>query len=413
MKLDLSEWWHTGMDADSGEIKEALRLYRCHYGSVSLWRVLISFFRPLKWFKIKKCELPQVKIIIDCINHEKFNRIAPLIPKGEPYALFISDISTERSKKFWKSIEKNISVPVFTYPFAIHGYWTIATELVLKNLRAKESLEMLDFKLRSIQVLLHYQEIFDESQAQFLVTANEDSWIAPVLARYCSSRAVKNINVMHGRVYSSLQFYHTSVVFGRGPELATLSLASPSTQVLRLKPHELTTNQSRQASLGQDRVEVLFFDQPVFEHYSASLRDQILKTLLHIQAQGEVRVTVKLHPAQSLSEAKHHSDLHFTQEENASLLESSVLAIAVCSTVGIECLSRGVPIVYVNENDVLSGFEQIRFLRETAVPSVHDLEEKILGLLKNGALQEFRDRQMRDLKEEYDIANDEEVALFL
>lgn len=149
---------------------------------------------------------------------------------------------------------------------------------------------------------------------------------------------------------------------------------------------------------------ILFFDQPDFEHFTAGQRERVFGLLRELAEMHGFRVGVKLHPAQSMPGPGRLPWVTYYQRESIrDLLKVHGIGIGICSTVGIEVLSNGVPMIYLNENSVLDHYLQIRFLRPASPQTLPEAKELVLRLQEQGDYRAFFERQWDLLCAEYRV----------
>jgi hypothetical protein len=383
------------LNDESDELKESYRIFLEYYPHTGFLRLLTTIFSPLKKITAHRPDLAKKKIIFDAANAEKLKRMRPLVGSIDEVLLFASDLSTDRSKQFYQSIKNDLDH--VAYPFSFYGYWTLLPKLLCSDLSRT------CFQVMAAQALLHYAWILKETEARYLITANEDSWIAPILSKFCKIKNVVNVNVMHGRVYQAKQFYDYSIVFGKESEKAILGLASPKTKVLLHQPAEYAV------SPGSDHVQlakkILYFDQPDFTFLSPEQRTGIFSIFEDLAKNHGFEISVKLHPVQGDYPAgKYPLFKFFKNVSNQELLGKHGIGVAVCSTVGLEVISSGVPIVYVNQDQLLDHFLQIKFLKPSAPTSLAGVRDLLLKLQNETDFRQFYQEQVALLEAEYSVA---------
>ena len=379
------------LNSDSAERRESLRVFLEYCPKIGLLQFMKIVFSPIKFLFKTPPILEKADVVFDCSNAEKFKRMRPLVKSLDQVLLFVSDLSTERSKIFFLSKDVRYRLG---FPANFSGYWRMLPRL-LNGTRTQ-----ICFRVLAAQHLIHYDWIFKATGAKFIVTANDDSWISPILSKFCKMNDVVNINVMHGRTYQTKQFYDYSIVFGRESERATSRNALSTTKVLRHTPVELFPG------IQQDHFhlskKLIFFDQPNFEFFSQSLRNELFSLFDVLHTQYGFDISIKLHPAQQAYQVGLYSKFHFFKmESNQELLAKNGIALSICSTVGLEVISSGLPIIYVNQGNVLEHFLQINFLKNTAPTSVPSVLKLLLQLQEGGHYHRYYEEQLEMLKSEY------------
>lgn len=392
------------LDPRSDEFKESFVVFQQYYPEIKPVFFFKSIFLPIKFLGNKRPALNKCDVVLDCINAEKYKRMKKYIPGGTEALIYVSDLSTDRSRKFCSELDSKLK-KIFE---KIHDsrYWGLALTLLFKTISESASLHhffsLFTFRARAIQELVQYDWLMKTTGAAVLITANEDSWISPLLAKYCRLNHIRSVNVMHGRLYQTRQFYDESIVFGRTCEAATRKLASSNTKVILGSMDEIAEN--KVADHFEYHKKIILFDQPVFEFYTPEMKTALYAMLENLAKNHGYTVQVKPHPAQTNQlELKQHSFELIQNGINRELLRECGIAIGICSTVGMEVISSGVPMIYFNHERVLDHFLQIKFLSDTSPKTAIELESLIINLQNRDFYGHFQKKQFELLNAEYGV----------
>ncbi len=382
---------------------EGYRIFREYYPKVTSWDLLKAAIRlHLLAFK-RSPSLPRVEVILDAVNQEKLSRARKLLAPEVSYLVHVPDLSTERSRIFFNNMVARGERPVFYQSWGFGILPGVFREILSLSQGAGDWLGRALYFTRLRADLLHYRDLLRQTGAKTIITANEDSWNAPALAVLFRELGVRNINVMHGRVYGAHQFYDVSAVFGKACFEEVCGLASPETRVVQLPllPEGGYRNSPRGAARSKH---IIFFDQPASERvYPKHLRDKVISFLRLLSKKG-FEVTLKLHPADPSGSGGTEGLKCIRILEETSLGGDHGIAISVCSTVALEVIPAGIPILYLNLDGIMTHFTQIRFLASVAASSLEEAEAILQKLQSADAYCHYRDLQQRLMQEEYSSA---------
>jgi hypothetical protein len=337
---------------------------------------------------------------------EKFKRLKSLVVDGEDYLLHLPNEPDARGDKFLKSIEWSES-KIINYRGGTLSFFPLLFLIWAKTLMTnrRRDLGFFIFQGRMLLELIRYFLILEKTQAKLFLTANEDGWSSPVLAILCRVMGVMNINVMHGRVYDHKQYYDTSVVFGKTSYHHVSALASSDTIVVQAPLFAGVTKNRRVKNLYK-KPEIIHFDQPPFQLFPDPVRNRVIRALENLKEAG-FEVTVKLHPAdlgRERTELKKFVCIDAIDPE--VLTKKFDIATSACSTVGLELIEMGMPVVYFNFENILDNFLQISFLKPVSPKSEHEIVNCFEKLSSDDGFLDFMSKQQDLMIEEYASISD-------
>jgi hypothetical protein len=381
---------------------ESFRAYQVWYPKVTFSMLIKGLLLPLKFMFTKIPDLVHATILVECFNLEKYKRIKSVIEGKGDVLIHVNEISTARPRYFYETVKEKRMF----FRARMQGFWS-----ALRFTNPFQGIHLFVFQLHLIQNLIHYQNLISRVSPKILASANEDFWFSPMLSELARKNGITTVNVMHGSVYNMKQFYDYSVVYGKKSKTATEKHASSYTKVILGKLAEL--NQGKEIQNEVYKKNIVLFDQATSYPFQKIVRPSIYEMLERLVREKGYHVVVKLHPSQSIPDNAAELPFDFILQKSVKeVIADRGIAIGMCSTVGLEVVSYGIPMVYINYDHILDLFLQLIFLEETAVKDVPAAEEKICELQDRTKYVEYVKQQRRLLDEEYAADQSQFLEIF-